>query len=103
MSGIAQCTVALDDGVGVLLDPAEMVAGESLEVGAAVDKCHFVLTQPVDAVLRVVAVHDGDIAAFHVVKVAGGKCRKGGFADASFLCCECNKDFFTHGSIAFNC
>lgn len=52
-----------------------MVASESLEVGAAVDKPHFVFAQPVDAVLRVVAVHDGDIVAFHVVQVAGGKCQ----------------------------
>ena len=29
--------IAFDDGVGVLFDPAEMVASESLEVGAAVD------------------------------------------------------------------
>ena len=32
-------------------------------------------------------VHDGDIVAFHVVQVAGGKCRDSGFADATFLCC----------------
>ena len=80
-----------------------MVASESLEIGAAVDKSHFVFTQAVDAVLRVVAVHDGDIVSFYVVEVAGGKCRDGGFADASFLCCECNEDFLTHGSIHFNC
>ena len=80
-----------------------MVAGESLEVGAAVDKPHFVFAQTVDAVLRVVAVHDGDIVTFHVVEVTGGECRDGGFADAPFLCCECNEDFFTHGSIYFNC
>ncbi len=55
--------VALDDGIGILLDPAEMVASESLEVGAAVDKPHFVFAQSVDAVLWVVAVHDGDIVA----------------------------------------
>ena len=95
--------IAFDDGVGVLFDPAEMVASESLEVGAAVDKPHFVFAQPVDAVLRVVAVHDGDILAFHVVQVAGGKCRDSGFADATFLCCECNEDFLTHSSIYFNC
>ena len=35
--------------------------------------------------LRVVAVHDGDIVAFHVVQVAGGKCRDSGFADALSL------------------
>ena len=80
-----------------------MVARESLEIGAAVDESRFMLTQAVDAVLRVVAVHDGDIVAFHVVEVAGGKCRDGGFADASFLCCECNEDFLVHGSICFNC
>ena len=80
-----------------------MVAGESLEVGAAVDKPHFVFAQTVDAVLRVVAVHDGDIVTFHVVEVAGGKCRDGGFTNATFLGCECNEDFFTHGSIYFNC
>ena len=32
-----------------------------------------------------------------------GSRRDGGFADAPFLCCECNEDFFTHGSIYFNC
>ena len=53
--------IAFDDGVGVLFDPAEMVASESLEVGAAVDKPHFVFAQPVDAVLRVVAVHDATL------------------------------------------
>ena len=26
-----------------------------------------------------------------------------GFADATFLCCECNEDFLTHSSIYFNC
>ena len=31
-----------------LFHPAEMVASESLEVGAAVDKPHFVFAQPVD-------------------------------------------------------
>ena len=25
------------------------------------------------------------------------------FADATFLCCECNEDFLTHSSIYFNC
>ena len=65
--------IAFDDGVGVLFDPAEMVASESHEVGAAVDKPHLVFALPVDAVLRVVAVHDSDIVAFHVVQVAGGK------------------------------
>ena len=49
-----------------------------------------------------VAVYDGDIVALHVVEVVGGKSRDGGFADASLLCCECNEDFITHGSIAFN-
>ena len=80
-----------------------MVAGKSLEVGAAVNQPRFVFTQPVDAVLGVVAVHDGDIVAFHVVQVAGGKCRDGGFADTTFLCCECNEDFLTHSSIHFIC
>ena len=80
-----------------------MVAGESLEVGAAVYKTRFVFAQTVDAVLRVVAVHDGDIVTFHVVEVTGGECRDGGFADAPFLCCECNEDFLTHSSLHFNC
>ena len=39
---IRDSRIAFDDGVGVLFDPAEMVASESLEVGAAVDKPHFV-------------------------------------------------------------
>ena len=30
-------------------------------------------------------------------------CRDSGFADATFLCCECNEDFLTHSSIYFNC
>ena len=60
--------IAFDDGVGVLFDPAEMVASESLEVGAAVDKPHFVFAQPVDAVLRVVAVHD--LSLIHIYKAA---------------------------------
>ena len=65
-----------------------MVARESLEVDAPADECRLMFAQAVDAVLRVVAVHDGDIVAF---------------ADATFLCCECNEDFLTHGSIQFNC
>ena len=80
-----------------------MVARESLEVDAPADECRLMFAQAVDAVLRVVAVHDGDIVAFHVVQVAGGKCRDSGFADATFLCCECNEDFLTHSSIYFNC
>ena len=80
--------VALDDRIGVLLYLAEMVARESLEVDAPADECRLMFAQAVDAVLRVVAVHDGDIVAF---------------ADATFLCCECNEDFLTHGSIQFNC
>ena len=102
---IVECVhrIAFDDGIGVLLNLAEMVTRESLEVGTAVDESHFVFTQTVDAVLRIVAVHDGDIVTFHVVEVTGGKCRDGGFADASFLCCECNEDFLTHCSIYFNC
>lgn len=79
-----------------------MVARESLEIEALVNKFRFTFTQTVDAVLRVVAVYDGDIVALHVVEVVGGKSRDGGFADASLLCCECNEDFITHGSIAFN-
>ena len=80
--------VALDDRIGVLFYLAEMVARESLEVDAPADECRLMFAQAVDAVLRVVAVHDGDIVAF---------------ADATFLCCECNEDFLTHGSIQFNC
>ena len=94
--------VACNDRIGVLPDLAEVVTRECLEIEALVDKFRFTFTQSVDAVLRVVAVHDGDIVAFHVVQVAGGKCRDSGFADATFLCCECNEDFITHGSIAFN-
>ena len=55
-----------------------------------------------DAVLRGVAIYDGDIVTLHVVEVAGGKSRDGRFSDASLLCCECNEDFITHGSIGFN-
>ena len=52
---------------------------------------HFVFAQSVDAVLWVVAVHDGDIVAFHVVEVAGGECRDGGFADATFCVANATK------------
>ena len=80
-----------------------MVAREGLEIDAPVDESRFMFAQPVDAVLRCVAVHDGDIVSFLIVEVVGDKCRDGGFADASLLCCECNEDFLTHTIICFNC
>ena len=79
-----------------------MVTRECLEIEALVDKFRFAFAQPVDAVLRGVAIYDGDIVTLHVVEVAGGKSRDGRFSDTSLLCCECNEDFITHGSIAFN-
>ena len=94
--------VACNDRIGVLPDLAEVVTCECLEIEALVDKFRFTFTQSVDAVLRGIAVYDGDIVTLHVVEVAGGKCRDGRFSDASLLCCECNEDFITHGSIAFN-
>ena len=79
-----------------------MVTRECLEIEALVDKFRFTFTQSVDAVLRGVAIYDGDIVTLHVVEVAGGKSRDGRFSNTSLLCCECNEDFITHGSIAFN-
>ena len=94
--------VACNDRIGVLFYFAEMVTRECLEIEALVDKFRFAFAQPVDAVLRGVAIYDGDIVTLHVVEVAGGKSRDGRFSDTSLLCCECNEDFITHGSIAFN-
>ena len=64
--------------ISLLIVPFILIVEEWLEgkdyflvevtVSPDVDKPHFVFAQPVDAVLRVVAVHDGDIVAFHVVQ-----------------------------------
>ena len=80
-----------------------MVAREGLEIVALANELFLTFTQPVDAVLRVVAVNDGDIVTVYIVEVAGDKCRNGGFANTSLLCCECNEDFITHNTDGFNC
>ena len=60
-----------------------MVTRECLEIEALVDKFRFTFAQSVDAVLRSIAVYDGDIVTLHVVEVAGGKSRDGRFSDTA--------------------
>ena len=82
--------------IGVLLDFAEMVAGQCLEVEAFLYQFQLALTQTVNAVLRGIAVHHRHIQPHHIVKVTCGKGSDGGFADASFLCRKGDEGFFAH-------
>ena len=79
-----------------------MFISDGLQAVVLFDECRFLVAQPGDAVLRLVAVYHGDVNPHHVVDVVGYERGNGRFADTAFLCCECNECFLVHFSVCFN-